>query len=166
MNLILYGTSCSGKTTLMNILAKYNYKPVPTGTLARTLYGIGCQNMPVIMQTIISTLKRTTPYCFDHFYIHTCEQLHDLFKEWPTVIRLIDKRTVKTQHSQSPEKIVRKQQRFDAQAAIIESWLANNNINVVNVYNTDYGFDMSELIEHGLVPYNTLVMIKPEVPKC
>ena len=164
MNLLLYGTSCSGKSTLMNVLTQFNYQAVPTGALARQLYNIGCQNMPVIIQTIISTLAHDRNYCFDHFYVHTCEQLHDLFNCWPTVIHLIDRRTVKTQHSQDPAKIERKQKRFDEQATFIEKWLSANSVPTITVYNTDYGFDLSELIEHSIVPYNTRVMIKPENP--
>lgn len=163
MNIMLYGTSCAGKSTLMNLLTKFAYQAVPTGTIVRQLYGIGCQNMPVIMQTIIGTLKHDRDYCFDHFYVHTCEQLRDLFGAWPTVIHVIDRRTIKTQHSQDPAKIERKQARFNEQASTIEGFLAANKVPTITVYNTDYGFDLSELIEHGVVPYNTLVIMKPEV---
>ena len=161
MNLMLYGNSCSGKTTFMKILAKSNYTAIPTGDLTRQLYSFGCKNMPVIVQNIIANLSKDREYVFDHFYIHTCEQLHDLFSEWPTVIHVIDRRTEPTFHSQDPDKIKRKQARFNWQADEIERWLKDNDVPVVIVYNTDYGFDVSELIEHGILDYNTRVMLKP-----
>lgn len=161
MNLMLLGNSCSGKTTLMKILTKYGYHKMPTGDITRFLYECGCQNMPVIVQTLIENL-RPDNYCFDHFYIHTMEQLHDVTGHWPIVVNVIDKRTGNTHHSQDPAKIERKQERFNSQLPQIFEWLAKHKaVQVVTVYNTDYGFDMSELIEYKIVPYDTFAMVRP-----
>lgn len=161
MNLMLLGNSCSGKTTLMNILTKYGYHAMPTGDITRFLYKCGCQNMPVIIQTLINHLKPDS-YCFDHFYIHTMEQLHDITGHWPIVINVIDERTGDTWHSQDPAKIERKQARFNSQLPQICEWLKNHKaVQIVTVHNTDYGFDMSELIEHELVPYDTFAVERP-----
>lgn len=160
MILMLYGPSCCGKTTLMKMLAEYKYTPVPTGNLTRSLYAIGCTNMPVIMQTVVQHMQPGN-YCFDHFYIHTMEQLHDLTGEWPVVIGVLDKRTNPTRHSQDPTKIQQKQERFNAQAPEIAEWLRIHPVKFVFVINTDYGFDLSELIEHRIIPYNALVMKRP-----
>lgn len=161
MNLMLFGTSCAGKTTFMNILSEYGYHPVPTGDITRFLYKCGCKNMPVIVQAIVGNLQQDS-YCFDHFYIHTMEQLRDITGEWPVVIHIIDKRSGHREHGQSPDKIAKKQARFDSQLPVIMDWLnKHSTVRMVTVYNTDYGFDMSELIEYNLVPYDTLVMRRP-----
>ena len=161
MNLMLLGNSCSGKTTLMKILTEYGYHKMPTGDITRFLYECGCQNMPVVVQTLIQNL-RPDSYCFDHFYIHTMEQLRNITGEWPVVINVIDMRTGNTHHGQDSAKIERKQERFYSQLPYIVEWLTNHKtVRVVTVSNTDYGFDMSELIEHAIIPYNALVVRRP-----
>lgn len=162
MNLILYGPSCCGKSTLMRLLAKKGFTPVPTGDITRLLYSTGATCMPYIVQTIISTMKPDN-YCFDHFYIHTWEQLNNKFDSQPIVIRVVDARKNPTYHSQAIDKIKRKQARFEAQSAEIEAFFKAHDITPITVTNTDYGFDMSELIEHKIIPYEELVVQKPEV---
>lgn len=152
-NLMLYGPSCSGKSTLAKLLEPYGYKHLPTGEMTRYLYSLGCTNMPTVMTTIIETLKPAN-YCFDHFYMHTAVQLRTITGKWPVIITLIDKREEPTLHSQDPEKIKRKRARFDAQSAEISKFIIDNKLPVVNVTHLATGFDVSELIEHKLISYD------------
>lgn len=154
MNLMIYGNSGSGKTTLGTILAKYGYIHINTGHITRLMAEMDCHNLPVIVQTMVSTMDFTKSHCFDHFYIHTYEQLRDL-DEPPVVIVLVDRRAVDTKQTD-------KRDRWMRQDPTIASYLDKAKAKIVKVYNTDYGFDLSELIRDGYLPFNAFAMEKPQ----
>lgn len=153
MNIMIYGNSGSGKTTLATILAEEGYCHINTGNITRLMANMDCHNLPVIVQSMIASMT-DKPHVFDHFYIHTYEQIADTFGEPPAVIKLIDKRSVSHEDT-------RKRRRFVAQEPKIENYLKFKSAKVVTVYNTDYGFDVSELINEGYLPFDSFAVIKP-----
>lgn len=154
MNIMIYGNSGSGKTTLASILKKYGYVHINTGQITRLMADMDCHNLPVIVQTMVSTMDTTKDHCFDHFYIHTYEQLRDLGMT-PAVVCLLDKRTV--DHSDTD-----KRERWECQNPEIVTYLDKIKATVIKVYNTDYGFDLSELIRAKYLPFNAFAMERPK----
>lgn len=153
MNLMIYGNSGSGKTTLGTILAKYGYIHINTGHITRLMAEMDCHNLPVIVQTMVSTMDTGKNHCFDHFYIHTYEQLRDMGIT-PVVVMLVDRRSTDAKHTI-------KRARWKYQDRAIVSYLDKVKANTVVVYNTDYGFDLSELIRGGCLPFNAFAVEKP-----
>lgn len=153
MNLMIYGNSGSGKTTLGTILAKYGYIHINTGHITRLMAEMDCHNLPVIVQTMVGTMDPAKNHCFDHFYMHTYEQLNVMGVR-PTVIVLIDRR------SGTVDRTI-KRDRWEYQDPAIVSYLDKVKANIVTVYNTDYGFDLSELIRGGYLPFTAFAMEKP-----
>ena len=155
MNLIIYGNSGSGKTTLAKLLSNEGYCHINTGDITRLMAAMDCHNLPVIVQSMVASMS-DKPHVFDHFYIHTYEQIADIFGAAPVVIKLIDERSVS--HDTN-----RKRRRFAVQEPKIEYYLKHASAKVVTVYNTDYGFDVSELINEGYLPFDTFAVIKPKI---
>lgn len=153
MNIMIYGNSGSGKTTLGKILARYGYVHINTGEITRMMAAMDCHNLPVIVQAMVESMDRNKRHCFDHFYIHTYKQLRDLGME-PLVVELLDKRSVT--HTNSA-----KRDRWATQSESIEGFFSLNEVKRVKVYNTDYGFDLSELIKAGYLPFDTFAMEEP-----
>lgn len=153
MNLMIYGNSGSGKTTLGTILAKYGYIHINTGHITRLMAEMDCHNLPIIVQTMVATMDTAKNHCFDHFYIHTYEQLRDLGVA-PVVITLADRRRVTVKQTD-------KRDRWECQDPIIAGYLDKVKAKTVMVYNTDYGFDLSELIRGGYLPFNAFAVEKP-----
>lgn len=151
MNLIIYGNSGNGKTTLARYLADYGYIHVNTGDITRLMASQDCHNLPVIVQAMVASMDWSKPHVFDHFYIHTYRQICGLTNP-PVVVRLIDKRSV--DHDDTP-----KRRRFEEQAPTIEKFLDRVAAIVIPVYNTDYGFDVSELIKCGALPFSAFAML-------
>ena len=154
MNIMIYGNSGSGKTTLATILKKYGYVHINTGQITRLMADMDCHNLPVIVQAMVSTMDTTKDHCFDHFYIHTYEQLRDLGMA-PVVVCLIDRRTI--EHPDTD-----KRNRWLCQDPEIVAYLDRAKTTVINVYNTDYGFDLSELIRAKYLPFNAFAMERPK----
>lgn len=154
MNIMIYGNSGSGKTTLATILKKYGYVHINTGQITRLMADMDCHNLPVIVQTMVSTMDTTKDHCFDHFYIHTYEQLRDLGMT-PAVVCLVDNRNI--DHSDT-----KKRERWLWQDPEIVAYLDKVKAAVIKVYNTDYGFDISELIRAKYLPFNAFAMERPE----
>ena len=153
MNLMIYGNSGSGKTTLAALLSEEGYCHINTGNITRLMANMDCHNLPVIVQSMVASMS-DKPHVFDHFYIHTYEQIADRFGKPPVVIRLIDNRSISHENT-------RKRRRFVAQEPKIEYYLKHKAAKVVTVYNTDYGFDVSELIYEGYLPFDSFAVIKP-----
>ncbi|WP_407448664.1 AAA family ATPase [Fibrobacter sp.] len=154
MNIMIYGNSGSGKTTLATILKKkYGYVHINTGQITRLMADMDCHNLPVIVQTMVSTMDTNKDHCFDHFYIHTYEQLCDLGMT-PAVICLVDNRTI--DHADTS-----KRERWLCQDPEIVAYLDKVGATVIKVYNTDYGFDVSELIRAKYLPFNAFAMERP-----
>lgn len=154
MNIMIYGNSGSGKTTLATILKKYGYVHINTGQITRLMADMDCHNLPVIVQTMVSTMDTTKDHCFDHFYIHTYEQLRDLGMT-PAVVYLVDKRTIN--HGDT-----NKRERWLCQDPEIVTYLDKAEVRVIKVYNTDYGFDISELIRAKYLPFNAFAVERPK----
>lgn len=154
MNIMIYGNSGSGKTTLATILKKYGYIHINTGQITRLMADMDCHNLPVIVQSMVSTMDTNKDHCFDHFYIHTYEQLRDLGMT-PAVVCLVDTRTI--DHADT-----KKRDRWLCQNHEIVTYLDKAKATVIKVYNTDYGFDISELISAGYLPFNAFAMERPE----
>jgi adenylate kinase family enzyme len=154
MNIMIYGNSGSGKTTLATILKKYGYVHINTGQITRLMADMDCHNLPVIVQTMVSTMDTTKDHCFDHFYIHTYEQLRDLGMT-PAIACLVDNRTI--DHSNT-----NKRERWQCQDHEIVTYLDKVGATVIKVYNTDYGFDLSELIRTKYLPFNAFAMERPK----
>jgi adenylate kinase family enzyme len=151
---MIYGNSGSGKTTLATILKKYGYVHINTGQITRLMADMDCHNLPVIVQTMVSTMDTTKDHCFDHFYIHTYEQLRDLGMT-PAVVCLVDSRTI--DHSDT-----NKRKRWQWQDPEIVTYLDKVGATVIKVYNTDYGFDLSELIRAKYLPFSAFAMERPK----
>lgn len=154
MNIMIYGNSGSGKTTLASILKKYGYVHINTGQITRLMADMDCHNLPVIVQTMVSTMDTTKDHCFDHFYIHTYEQLRDLGMT-PAVVYLADNRGIGHLNTT-------KRERWKCQDLKIIDYLHAVKATIIKVYNTDYGFDLSELIRAGYLPFNAFAMERPE----
>ena len=154
MNIMIYGNSGSGKTTLATILKKYGYVHINTGQITRLMADMDCHNLPVIVQTMVSTMDTTKDHCFDHFYIHTYEQLRDLGMT-PVVVCLVDNRNI-----DHPD--TKKRERWLWQDSEIVAYLDKVKATIIKVYNTDYGFDISELIRAKYLPFNAFAMECPE----
>lgn len=152
--LMLFGNSCSGKSTLAKFLQMAGYIYVPTGDITRQLEKAGASNMPYLWTTIISTLDVSKSHVFDHFYMHTMHQLKDMSGDWPIVIEVIDKRSATTLNAHSELSAPAKQRRYDMQYAGIIDWLKQIKVKPVRVINMDTGFDISELIKAGIVSFN------------
>lgn len=154
MNILLYGNTGSGKSTLAKTLcAKYPFKHVNTGILTRMMASFGCSNLPVLVQDMIKSMNERDSHIFDHFYMHTWEQLTDLFGR-PYVVSIIDNRTVRQPVSE------KKHRRFLTQHREIANFMKVHDIHPIIVYNTDYGFDVSELIKNGILPFDEYAVIK------
>lgn len=153
MNIMIYGNSGSGKTTLGKILARHGYVHINTGEITRMMAAMDCHNLPVIVQSMVESMNKDKHHCFDHFYIHTYKQLCDLDMH-PLVVELIDKRSVT--HTNNI-----KRDRWITQSDTIEAFFERNVVRRVKVYNTDYGFDLSELIKSGYLPFDTFAMEEP-----
>lgn len=154
MNILLYGNTGSGKSTLAKTLcAKYPFKHVNTGALTRMMASFGCSNLPVLVQDMIKSMDVRDSHIFDHFYMHTWEQLTDLFGR-PYVVTVVDNRTTRLPVSEEKHK------RFLAQHCEISKFMEVHDIHPIIVYNTDYGFDVSELIRNGILPFNEYAVIK------
>ena len=157
MNIMLLGNTGSGKSTLADLLAsRHNFKHVNTGKLTRMMASFGCNNLPILVQDMIKTMSPNDNHIFDHFYMHTYKQLDDLFGK-PIVVFVEDRRTKRIPVDE------RKHQRFMAQLPTIHEFMLMNDIVPIKVYNTDYGFDVSELIRARILPFNEFAVIKPEV---
>lgn len=154
MNIMIYGNSGSGKTTLATILKKYGYVHINTGQITRLMADMDCHNLPVIVQTMVSTMDTNKDHCFDHFYIHTYEQLRDLGMT-PAVVCLVDNRSI--DHSDTD-----KRTRWECQDSEIVTYLDKVKATIIKVYNTDYGFDLSELIRAKYLPFNAFAMERPK----
>lgn len=154
MNIMIYGNSGSGKTTLATILKKYGYVHINTGQITRLMADMDCHNLPIIVQTMVSTMDTTKDHCFDHFYIHTYEQLRDLGMT-PAVVCLVDSRSI--DHPDTKKRV-----RWQRQDTEIVDYLNKIGATVIKVYNTDYGFDLSELIRAEYLPFNAFAMERPE----
>ena len=154
MNIMIYGNSGNGKTTLATILKKYGYVHINTGQITRLMADMDCHNLPVIVQTMVSTMDTTKDHCFDHFYIHTYEQLRDLGMT-PVVVCLVDNRNIDHPDTQ-------KRERWLCQDPEIVAYLDKVKATIIKVYNTDYGFDISELIRAKYLPFNAFAMERPE----
>lgn len=158
MNLIIYGPSNSGKTTLTNLLAGAGYKPMLTGDITRMLDSFGVTNMPYVVDTLVECLK-PNDYCFDHYYVHTHKQLKD--KGPVCVIRLVDKRPKTRINEHSEGKLQFKVERWNFQKSAIDNYLLSET-DIVTVYHLERGFDISELIRRGLVGPNSMPVISPD----
>lgn len=157
MNIMLLGNTGCGKSTLAKLLSdRHGFRHVNTGKLTRLMASFGCNNLPILVQDMIKTMSPADTHVFDHFYMHTWEQLNDLFGR-PIVVLVEDRRSCPkdTQH--------RKYRRFIGQLPEIYKFLRDKEIIPIRVYNTDYGFDVSELINAGILPFGELAMIRPEV---
>lgn len=154
MNIMIYGNSGSGKTTLATILKKYGYAHINTGQITRLMADMDCHNLPVIVQAMVATMDTSKDHCFDHFYIHTYEQLRDLGMT-PAVICLVDNRTVS-----HPD--TNKRERWQCQDPEIVTYLDKVGATIIKVYNTDYGFDLSELIRAKYLPFDAFAMERPK----
>ena len=150
MNIMIYGNSGSGKTTLAKILARHGYTHINTGEITRMMAAMDCHNLPVIVQAMVDSMNPRVHHCFDHFYMHTFNQLCDRDME-PLVIDLVDKRSITHEET-------RKRSRWIKQDPAIRRFMSEGRIHVVKVYNTDYGFDLSELISNGYLPFDTFAM--------
>ena len=162
MNLILLGNTCSGKSTLAKFLEMAGYVYMPTGDITRQLIKAGAHNLPYIWSTIIGTIDVKVNHVLDHFYLHTMRQLKDMTGQWPVVIEVIDKRTKPTLNAHSELKAPDKIRRYDAQYAGIIDYLGQIKVTPVRVINMDTGFDISELINAGIVPFNLPPVISME----
>lgn len=158
MNIMLFGNTGSGKSTLAKLLAsRHNFKHVNTGRLTRMMASFGCRNLPILVQDMIKTMNPNDDHIFDHFYMHTYKQLDDLFGP-PIVVAVEDRRTKREPVDSY------KYQRFIDQLPRIHMFMATNRIVPIKVYNTDYGFDVSELIRADILPFSEFAVLKPEVP--
>lgn len=156
MNIMLLGNTGSGKSTLANLLAsRHNFKHVNTGRLTRMMASFGCNNLPILVQDMIKTMSPNDNHIFDHFYMHTWQQLTDLFGE-PVVVIIEDRR------SGARDTNARKSKRFVKQLPTIYRFMCEHHIVPIKVYNTDYGFDVSELIRAGILPFDEFAMLEPE----
>lgn len=153
--LMLYGPSGCGKTTLATIIAKYGYIHVNTGDITRLMAAQGCHNLPVIVQTMIDTMDFSKSHVFDHFYMHTWKQLN--VKTDVVVIEILD---VRKDPAHMPLASDKRTRWFDQDPAI-RKFITDNKIEVIKVYNTDYGFDVSELIRCGLLPFDAFPVEAP-----
>lgn len=158
MNIMLLGNTGSGKSTLASLLAsRHNFKHVNTGRLTRMMASFGCNNLPILVQDMIKTMSPNDNHIFDHFYMHTWQQLTDLFGE-PVVVIVEDRR------SGARDINARKSKRFTKQLPTIYRFMCEHHIVPIKVYNTDYGFDVSELIRADILPFSEFAVLKPEVP--
>ena len=153
MNIIIYGNSGSGKSTFAARLSARHptFKHINTGEITRMMARFGCHNLPVLVQTIIDSLDFDDNHIFDHFYMHTWHQLYENFGT-PIVVEMIDK-------TSRPKRDSRKTERFEAQHREIQEFFVRHSIKPIKVYNTDYGFDVSELINAGVLPFSELAVI-------
>ena len=154
MNIILFCNSGSGKSTLAKLLSEYGYCHINTGEITRMMAKMDVHNLPVVVQTMIATMDFSKSHVFDHFYIHTYEQLRDLGAN-PIVVAVMDRRTEKPP-------INKKRHRFHEQLPKILTYFDKVHIKPIEVINTDYGFDVSELINAGILPFECMAMLKPE----
>ena len=140
MNIMLLGNTGSGKSTLAGLLAsRHNFKHVNTGSLTRMMASFGCNNLPILVQDMIKTMSHNDNHIFDHFYMHTWQQLTDLFGE-PVVVIIEDRRS----------------------GARDYRFMCEHHIIPIKVYNTDYGFDVSELIRADILPFDEFPMLELE----
>lgn len=153
--LMLYGPSGCGKTTLAKIISRYGYIHVNTGDITRLMAVQGCHNLPVIVQMMIDTMDFGKSHVFDHFYMHTWKQLSA--KTDVVVIEILDVRKDPAHMSVASDK----RTRWFRQDPAIRTFIIDNKIEVVKVYNTDYGFDVSELIRRGLFPFDAFPVETP-----
>lgn len=152
MNLIIYGNSGSGKTTLARLLSDWGYCHINTGKITRLMAEMDCHNLPLIVQQMIASMDRSKAHVFDHFYIHTYNQLVDLDMD-PVVIILEDRRSI-------THTMTSKRERFLRQHNEIETFLSDKEC--VTVYNTDWGFDVSELIRMRALPFECKAVLIPK----
>lgn len=156
MNIMLLGNTGSGKSTLAGLLAsRHNFKHVNTGRLTRMMASFGCNNLPILVQDMIKTMSPNDNHIFDHFYMHTWQQLDDLFGE-PVVVVIEDRRSGARDINHC------KSNRFAKQLPTIYRFMCEHHIVPIKVYNTDYGFDVSELIRANILPFDEFAMLKPE----
>lgn len=160
-HLIIYGKPFSGKSTLCRLLAKYaGYTPLLTGDLTRAMRRSGIQSLPTVMRTALDNLKPGR-YCHDHLYVHTLRQLVDK-GDTVSVVRLVDteRRPFPARHA---DKLADKTYRFNAQSDFVEHALAHlPDIQCVKVTNGPQGFDVSNLVDAGLVPFDCPVVLSVE----
>lgn len=160
-HLIIYGKPFSGKSTLCRLLAKYaGYTAFLTGDLTRAMRSAGIESLPTIMRAALDNLKPGN-YCHDHLYVHTLRQLVDRGDK-VIVVKLVD-----TERRPFPDKyadkLSAKVRRFEAQREFVSHALAQMPfVPVIKVTNGPNGFDLSNLIEAGVVPFECPVVLAPE----
>lgn len=160
-HLIIYGKPYSGKSTLCKLLGKYaGYTPLLTGDLTRSMRRAGMTALPTIMSVAMDTLK-PGQYCHDHLYVHTLRQLVDSGADVAVVyLRDLVRRPFPARHA---DKLTAKVQRWEAQRGFVEAALAQlPSVEVLTVHNGPNGFDLSNLIESGWVPFECPVVLSPE----
>lgn len=160
-HLVIYGKPFSGKSTLCRLLTRYaGYTPLLTGDLTRDMRRAGIESLPTVMRTALDNLK-PGKYCHDHLYVHTLRQLVDR-GDGVAVVKLVD-----TERRPFPDKyadkLSAKVRRFEAQREYVAHALAQMPfVPVVKVTNGPNGFDLSNLIDAGLVPFECPVVLAPE----
>lgn len=156
INLMLYGPSGSGKTTLAKLLAMAgHYIHVNTGEITRLMHSADCHNLPKIVQDMVYSMDPAKAHVFDHFYVHTYRQLAAHCGGPLHVIEVIEGRT--------EPKILDslKRRRWFEQDKFIRQWFCQMKIEPIKVNRLDFGYDVSELISHGILPYETLPVLNP-----
>lgn len=156
INLMLYGPSGSGKTTLAKLLAMTgHYIHVNTGEITRLMHSADCHNLPKIVQDMVYSMDPGKAHVFDHFYVHTYRQLAVHCGGPLHVIEIVEGRT----EPQILNSI--KRQRWFEQDKFIRQWFNQVKIDPIKVVRLDFGYDVSELISHGILPYETLPVLNP-----